>query len=94
MKALLLEAVGRLEMIDRPSPHSLPGEIVLHLSHCAVCRTDAKMWQQGQRDLVLPRIPGHEICALDPVSASWSGRESPVAYVPPVARVWRTSAGP
>jgi len=77
MKALLLEAVGRLEMIDRPSPHSLPGEIVLRVSHCAVCRTDAKMWQQGQRDLVLPRIPGHEICAFDPMSGErfvvWPG---------------------
>ncbi|MFW5854650.1 MAG: alcohol dehydrogenase catalytic domain-containing protein [Thermodesulfobacteriota bacterium] len=35
---------------------------MLQVSHCAVCRTDAKIWKYGHRDLVLPRIPGHEIC--------------------------------
>ena len=28
---------------------------------CAICRTDAKMWEQGHRDLVLPRVLGHEM---------------------------------
>ncbi len=35
------------------------------------------MWQQGQRDLVLPRILGHEVCACHPVSGErfvvWPG---------------------
>lgn len=77
MKALLLETVGHLLTEDLPAPESKPGEIVLTLSHCAVCRTDAKMWQQGQRDLVLPRILGHEICARSQVSGEryvvWPG---------------------
>jgi nicotinate-nucleotide--dimethylbenzimidazole phosphoribosyltransferase len=32
---------------------------------CAVCRTDATMWNQGHRDLVLPRVPGHEAVVRD-----------------------------
>jgi len=28
---------------------------------CAICRTDAKIWTEGHRDLVLPRVPGHEM---------------------------------
>jgi nicotinate-nucleotide--dimethylbenzimidazole phosphoribosyltransferase len=37
------------------------GWISLDMLHCAVCRTDAKMWNAGHRDLFLPRVPGHEI---------------------------------
>lgn len=32
---------------------------------CAICRTDAKMWQQGHRDLVFPRVMGHEMVVRD-----------------------------
>lgn len=78
MKALLLEAVGRFRTEDFPIPEAGPGESVLRVAHCAVCRTDAKMWQQGQRDLVLPRILGHEICACDQGSGNrflvWPGQ--------------------
>ena len=40
-------------------------EILLDVLSCGVCRTDAKMWAQGHRDLILPRVPGHEIVAAD-----------------------------
>lgn len=33
----------------------------LKVTHCAICRTDAKMWNQGHRDLKLPRVLGHEV---------------------------------
>jgi len=32
---------------------------------CAICRTDAKMWEQGHRDLVFPRVLGHEMVIKD-----------------------------
>jgi L-iditol 2-dehydrogenase len=67
MKSLLLEAVGRLRSVAVPPPKPEPNEVVLRVSHCAVCRTDAKMWREGHRDLVLPRILGHEVCAFDEV---------------------------
>ncbi|MCK5131277.1 MAG: nicotinate-nucleotide--dimethylbenzimidazole phosphoribosyltransferase [Candidatus Sabulitectum sp.] len=40
------------------------GWVELKVSHCAICRSDAKMWSEGHRDLHLPRVPGHEIVAL------------------------------
>ncbi len=33
--------------------------------YCGICRTDAKMWDEGQRDLVLPRVLGHEFVVED-----------------------------
>jgi nicotinate-nucleotide--dimethylbenzimidazole phosphoribosyltransferase len=38
---------------------------MLTVAYCAICRTDAKMWDQGHRDLSLPRVPGHEIAGYD-----------------------------
>jgi len=62
MQALLLKAIGSLRVESTSEPVPKTGEILLRVSHCAVCRTDAKIWKYGHRDLVLPRIPGHEIC--------------------------------
>ncbi|MBW2354456.1 MAG: nicotinate-nucleotide--dimethylbenzimidazole phosphoribosyltransferase [Deltaproteobacteria bacterium] len=52
-----------LEEVSRPEP--LTGLRVLKVQYCAVCRTDAKMWSEGHRDLVFPRVPGHELVAMD-----------------------------
>jgi nicotinate-nucleotide--dimethylbenzimidazole phosphoribosyltransferase len=38
----------------------------LEVKFCAICRTDAKMWRDGHRDLVLPRVLGHELVCQDP----------------------------
>jgi len=62
MKALLLEDIKKLYITNIQTPRSSDTETLLKVNHCSVCRTDAKMWFQGQRDLVLPRVLGHEIC--------------------------------
>lgn len=46
-------------------PKEKEGYVILRVSCCAICRTDAKMWRQGHRDLVLPRVLGHEIAGVD-----------------------------
>ncbi len=33
----------------------------MEVMYCGICRTDVKLWEKGHRDLILPRIPGHEI---------------------------------
>lgn len=43
-------------------------EQLMKVLYCGVCRTDAKMYFQGQRDLVLPRVLGHEMVVQDEVS--------------------------
>lgn len=59
-------------------PEPAENEVLLQISHCALCRTDAKMWKMGQRDLRLPRILGHEICGISTESGRrfvvWPGR--------------------
>jgi len=77
MNALQLEKIGSLHLKETHTPETNPGEILLKVTHCAVCRTDAKMWERGQRDLVLPRVLGHEICGVSEESgerfAVWPG---------------------
>ncbi|MDJ0831469.1 MAG: nicotinate-nucleotide--dimethylbenzimidazole phosphoribosyltransferase [Desulfobacterales bacterium] len=49
----------------------------LQVLYCAICRTDAKMWHEGHRDLVFPRVPGHEMVAADDAGhryVIWPGR--------------------
>jgi D-arabinose 1-dehydrogenase-like Zn-dependent alcohol dehydrogenase len=65
MKALILEKKGLLILKEVEPPEADSGEEVYQVTHCALCRTDAKMWNEGQRDLVLPRILGHEIAVID-----------------------------
>lgn len=64
MKALILKDIGRLVCEDIPEPVPKPGKVSVRVTHCALCRTDAKMCFQGQRDLTLPRVLGHEISGI------------------------------
>ncbi len=65
MTRLLLTGPGRLEVQTAPEPQIRTGYRRLAVQYCAVCRTDAKMWHEGHRDLVLPRVLGHELAATD-----------------------------
>ena len=62
---LLLTGLRKLEMEDAEKPQPQSGLQVLKVQYCAICRTDAKIWNEGHRDLVLPRVPGHELVATD-----------------------------
>ncbi|MDM8556436.1 nicotinate-nucleotide--dimethylbenzimidazole phosphoribosyltransferase [Desulfococcaceae bacterium HSG7] len=48
---------------EKPTPKN--GYKLLNVLYCAICRTDAKMWHEGHRDLIFPRVPGHELVAAD-----------------------------
>lgn len=61
MQAARLTDIGALTVEDAPIPTPGPGEALIKVAHCALCRTDAKMLKIGHRDLELPRILGHEI---------------------------------
>lgn len=78
MKALQLDIHGRPTITDVPLPDPGKNEILLRVTHCAICRTDARMSLTGHRDLCLPRIPGHEICGLEERTGSpfvvWPGQ--------------------
>jgi len=42
-------------------PDDSKGQVLARVLCCAICRTDAKMWEQGHRDLIFPRVLGHEM---------------------------------
>ena len=61
MRAMEFRAVGEpLSSVERPLPSPGPGELLLKVSACAVCRTDLHI---VDGDLVGPRpiVPGHEV---------------------------------
>lgn len=64
MKALILREIGRLVCDDIPDPVPGDGQVLVRVTRCALCKTDAKMYFLGQRDLTLPRVLGHEICGV------------------------------
>jgi len=61
MRAWQLDrAGGPLRLVELPDPQPGPGEIVLKLSTCGLCRTDIHI-RDGEIPLpVLPIVPGHQ----------------------------------
>ena len=50
-----------LRLVDRPRPSPGPGEALLKVSVCGVCRTDLHL-AEGDLDPHRPRsVPGHEV---------------------------------
>lgn len=60
MKKVLLTEDRRLEVVKTFLPAAPRGGVLVSMRAAAICRTDLKMVQTGQKDLALPRILGHE----------------------------------
>jgi propanol-preferring alcohol dehydrogenase len=62
MRAMMLESPrARLVMRERPLPAPGPGEILVAVSACGVCRTDLHVVDGELPQPKLPLVPGHEI---------------------------------
>jgi len=62
MQAMALERPRRaLVMSERPIPTPAPGEIMVMVTACGVCRTDLHVVDGELSNPVLPIVPGHEI---------------------------------
>ncbi len=62
MRAMVLDRPGEpLVMRERPLPDPGPGEILVAVSACGVCRTDLHVVDGELPDPKLPLVPGHEI---------------------------------
>ncbi len=74
-----LSTLRKFSVSNREISKPEEGYQKLKVEYCAICKTDAKMWDQGHRDLVLPRVLGHELCAKDEHSgkryAIWPGKK-------------------
>src|SRR5574339_9513 len=62
MRAMVLEAPGR-PLVERelPEPEPGPGQLLVKVRACGVCRTDLHVVDGELPDAKLPIIPGHEI---------------------------------
>jgi len=62
MRAMMLEAPrSRLVERERPLPVPGPGEVLLAVAACGVCRTDLHVVDGELEHPKLPLVPGHEI---------------------------------
>jgi propanol-preferring alcohol dehydrogenase len=62
MQAMVLEAPGQpLTLRELRAPKPGPGEVLVRIAACAVCRTDLHVVDGELPEPKLPLIPGHEI---------------------------------
>src|SRR5215470_9349460 len=65
MRAMVFEAPGRaLQEIERERPLPGPGQLLLAVRACGVCRTDLHLIDGELPDPRLPVVPGHEIVGI------------------------------
>jgi alcohol dehydrogenase, propanol-preferring len=65
MKAMVLDAPGRpLRLAEVPRPEPGPGQILVKVRACGVCRTDLHVVDGELADPKLPIVPGHEIVGV------------------------------
>jgi len=64
MRALVLERPGvPLELRELPDPEPGPGQVLLRVRACGVCRTDLHVVDGELTEPKLPLVPGHQIVA-------------------------------
>lgn len=62
MKAMVLNRIGQpLTLQERDQPRPGPGQLLIEVSACAVCRTDLHVVDGELPHPKLPLVPGHEI---------------------------------
>jgi len=62
MRAMLFEGAGKaLRRADLPVPEPGPGEVLLRVHACGICRTDLHIVGGELAEPKLPLIPGHQI---------------------------------
>ncbi len=75
MRAMILDAAGQpLSLREVPRPEAGPGQILVRVQACGVCRTDLHVVDGELNDPKLPLIPGHEI--IGTVAALGAGVEA------------------
>ncbi len=79
MRAMQLDRPGQpLRLVERPLPAPGPGELLIEVAACGICRTDLHI-VDGDIKGPLPIVPGHEIVGRvagtgERVGVPWLGR--------------------
>lgn len=65
MRAMVLEQQGQaLQLRDIPQPMPAPGQVLLRVSACGICRTDLHVVDGDLTEPALPLVPGHQIVGV------------------------------
>jgi alcohol dehydrogenase, propanol-preferring len=65
MRAMVLERQGEpLRLADLPEPSAGPGQVLLDVRACGVCRTDLHILDGELGEPKLPLVPGHQIVGV------------------------------
>lgn len=65
MRAMVLDSPGKpLRLAELPDPSPGPGEILIRVNACGVCRTDLHVVDGELPDPKLPLVPGHQIVGV------------------------------
>jgi len=74
MRAMVLECAGEpLQLRDLPAPEPGPGQVLISVSACGVCRTDLHIFDGELSEPKLPLVPGHQIAGT--VAGAGEGAE-------------------
>jgi L-iditol 2-dehydrogenase len=75
MKALLLTAPSKLELVDFPDPKPADDEVVVRIRACGICGSDIHGWDGSSGRRNPPLIMGHEasgeVIATGPRVSNW-----------------------
>lgn len=75
MKALLLTAPSKLELVDFPDPRPAADEVLVRVRACGICGSDIHGWDGSTGRRRPPLVMGHEaageIAALGPGVTGW-----------------------
>ncbi|MGE5346500.1 MAG: zinc-dependent alcohol dehydrogenase [Acidithiobacillales bacterium] len=71
MRALVCEAPGRADLVQRPDPVPGPGAIVVRVKAALTCGTDLKLFRRGHPKVPFPVTLGHEMAGV--VEAAGAG---------------------
>lgn len=66
MRAMALEtaAAGRLRLVARPVDAAGPGQVLVRVAACGVCRTDLHVVDGELPEVAIPIVPGHQVVGV------------------------------
>jgi len=83
-----------LDLRDIPQPKPMPGEVLIRVRACAVCRTDLHVVDGELPNPKLPLVPGHEIVGTVVEAGDGAKLEAVFARSRTARSAWQERAAP